>query len=179
MERPARSCPVAMQATGNPAWAALSTSGLRSLDLPKDFRDVIVLADGDEAGEAAARDCTLRCKREGRRVRIARPPQGWTSTTCCSAQRPATRRARNVSRRSHPTGRLSRGMERREALERRGNDWPTDSAPSCGREGLTLWSGMSPKGGYCSLMGQGRGSSSLSTLSGACVLCVLVRHLMG
>ena len=66
----------AMQATGHPAWAALSTSGLRALDLPEDVRDVIVLADGDDAGEAAARDCAWRWKREGRRVRIARPPQG-------------------------------------------------------------------------------------------------------
>jgi putative DNA primase/helicase len=69
-------CLAAMQATGHPAWAALSTSGLRGLDLPKDVRDVIVLADGDEAGEAAARDCALRLQREGRRVRIARPPMG-------------------------------------------------------------------------------------------------------
>jgi putative DNA primase/helicase len=69
-------CLAAMQATGNPAWAALSISGLRALDLPKDVRDVIVLADGDDAGEAAARDCAWRWKREGRRVRIARPPQG-------------------------------------------------------------------------------------------------------
>ena len=69
-------CLAAMQATGHPAWAALSTSGLRSLDLPSDVRDVIVLADGDDAGEAAARDCAWRWKREGRRVRIARPPQG-------------------------------------------------------------------------------------------------------
>jgi len=69
-------CLAAMQATGNPAWAALSTSGLRALDLANDARDVIVLADGDVAGEAAARDCARRCKREGRRVRIARPPQG-------------------------------------------------------------------------------------------------------
>ena len=69
-------CLAAMQATGQPAWAALSTSGLRRLDLPRDVREVIVLADGDEAGEAAARDCALRWKREGRRVRIARPPQG-------------------------------------------------------------------------------------------------------
>jgi putative DNA primase/helicase len=69
-------CLAAMQASGHPAWAALSTSGLRALDLPKDVRDVIVLADGDEAGEAAARDCALRWKRHGRRVRIARPPQG-------------------------------------------------------------------------------------------------------
>ena len=69
-------CLAAMQETGHPAWAALSTSGLRALDLPKDVRDVIVLADGDDPGEAAARDCALRWKREGRRVRIARPPKG-------------------------------------------------------------------------------------------------------
>jgi hypothetical protein len=69
-------CLAAMQASGHPAWAALSTSGLRSLDLPKDVRDLIVLADGDAAGEAAARDCALRWKQEGRGVRIARPPQG-------------------------------------------------------------------------------------------------------
>jgi hypothetical protein len=68
-------CLAAMQATGNPAWAALSTSGLRSLDLPPEVRNVIVLADGDEPGEAAAKDCGFRWKREGRRVRIARPPQ--------------------------------------------------------------------------------------------------------
>jgi len=66
----------AMQDTGHPAWAALSTSGLRALDLPKCVRDVIVLADGDDPGEAAARDCALRWKRQGRRVRIARPPKG-------------------------------------------------------------------------------------------------------
>jgi putative DNA primase/helicase len=69
-------CLAAMKATGNPAWAALSTSGLRTLDLPGNIFDVIVLADGDEAGEAAARDCAWRWKREGRRVRIARPPRG-------------------------------------------------------------------------------------------------------
>ena len=69
-------CLAAMQATGKLAWAALSTSGLRALDLPEDVRDVIVLADGDEAGEAAARDCAMRWNRQGRRVRIARPPQG-------------------------------------------------------------------------------------------------------
>jgi putative DNA primase/helicase len=69
-------CLAAMQASGHAAWAALSTSGLRALDLPGDVRDVIILADGDEAGEAAARDCAFRFKHEGRRVRIARPPQG-------------------------------------------------------------------------------------------------------
>jgi putative DNA primase/helicase len=69
-------CLAAMQATGHPAWAALSTSGLRALDLPTEVHNVIVLADGDDAGEAAARDCAWRWMREGRRVRIARPPRG-------------------------------------------------------------------------------------------------------
>jgi len=69
-------CLAAMQATGMPAWAALSTSGLLALVLPDIVRDVIVLADGDDAGEAAAQDAALRWKREGRRVRIARPPHG-------------------------------------------------------------------------------------------------------
>jgi len=69
-------CLSAMQATGTPAWAALSTSGLRSLDLPLSTSDVIVLADGDEAGEAAAKASARRWSGEGRRVRIARPPRG-------------------------------------------------------------------------------------------------------
>ena len=69
-------CLAAMQATGHPAWAALSTSGLRALDMPDYVREVIVLADGDDPGEAAARDCALRWQREGRCVRIARPPRG-------------------------------------------------------------------------------------------------------
>ena len=69
-------CLAATQATGIAAWAALSTSGLHTLDLPEAIRDVVVLADGDDPGEAAARDCALRWKRQSRRVRIARPPQG-------------------------------------------------------------------------------------------------------
>jgi hypothetical protein len=64
-----------IQMSGHAAWAALSTSGLRALDLPADVRDVIILADGDEAGEAAALACGRRWTQEGRRVRIARPPR--------------------------------------------------------------------------------------------------------
>jgi Toprim domain-containing protein len=74
-------CLAAMLATGCPAWAALSTSGLRALDLPNDVREVIVLADGDDPGEAAPQECARRWKREGRRVRIARPRE-WISTIC-------------------------------------------------------------------------------------------------
>ncbi len=70
-------CLSAMQATGRPTWAALSTSGLRSLDLPPEVRDVVVLADGDDPGEQAARDAAIRWHRQGRRVRIGRPPRGF------------------------------------------------------------------------------------------------------
>jgi hypothetical protein len=83
-------CLAAMQASGHPAWAALSTSGLHSLDLPEEMRDVIVLADGDEAGEAAARDCALRWKRHGRRVRIARPPWGMDFNDMLLGRAPRT-----------------------------------------------------------------------------------------
>ena len=69
-------CLAAMQATGRPAWAALSTSGLRSLDLPEGVRELTVLADGDGSGESAAGKCARRWTMEGRRVRIAHPPRG-------------------------------------------------------------------------------------------------------
>jgi hypothetical protein len=69
-------CLAVMQATGSSAWAALSTSSLCALQLPADIRDVIVLADGDDTGEAAALDAARRWKREGRTVRIAHPPPG-------------------------------------------------------------------------------------------------------
>ncbi len=69
-------CLAAMQGKGWSAWAALSTSGLRSLDLPSEIQEVVVLADGDEAGERAANTAALRWRREGRLVRIARPPAG-------------------------------------------------------------------------------------------------------
>jgi hypothetical protein len=82
-------CLAAMQATGNAAWAALSTSGLRSLDLPRDVGDVIVLADGDDPGEAAALDCARRLQREGRRVRIARPPHGTDFNDPLKARNPS------------------------------------------------------------------------------------------
>jgi len=69
-------CLAAMQATGRPAWAALSTSGLRSLEFPDTVGDVVVLADGDEPGDTAARAAARNWRHSGRRVRIARPPAG-------------------------------------------------------------------------------------------------------
>lgn len=65
-----------MQAISIPTWAALSTSGLKALLLPPLVREVIVLADGDEPGEKAAQDAAQRFVQQGRKVRIARPPEG-------------------------------------------------------------------------------------------------------
>lgn len=69
-------CLSTMQATRLPAWAALSTSGLRAAELPAEIAQIIILADGDAPGEAAAQDCAARWSAEGRRVSIARPPSG-------------------------------------------------------------------------------------------------------
>lgn len=80
----------AMQATGHPAWAALSTSGLVALDLPQDVREVIILADGDEAGRIAARDAAERWRREQRRVRVAYAPQGTDFNDVLMGKAPST-----------------------------------------------------------------------------------------
>ena len=69
-------CLAVRQVTGLPVWAALSTAGLRTLQLPTTIRAVTVLADGDTAGDQAARAAATRWTREGRTVRIARPPTG-------------------------------------------------------------------------------------------------------
>jgi DNA primase len=56
--------------------ATLSTSGLCSVILPPEVKTVIVAADGDEGGEEAAQAAARRFIAEGRKVKIARPPQG-------------------------------------------------------------------------------------------------------
>ncbi len=65
-----------MQAKKWPAWAALSASGFRALDLPAEIKRVVVLADGDGPGELDAKHAAYRWRREGRQVWIARPPRG-------------------------------------------------------------------------------------------------------
>lgn len=70
-------CLSAMKVVGGAAWAALSTSGLCTLELPDVVEDIVVLADGDVAGEHAAREAAKRWTNQGRRVRIARPPWGF------------------------------------------------------------------------------------------------------
>jgi hypothetical protein len=70
-------CLSAMQAIGQPAWSAISAVGLGTLALPSAVRDVTVLADGDDAGDNAARAAAARWRNDRRRVRIARAPRGF------------------------------------------------------------------------------------------------------
>jgi putative DNA primase/helicase len=72
----------AMTATGLPGWAALSAGGIEALILPPlpIASTVIILADNDPNGrsERAARIAAQRWLREGRRVRVAMPPETGT-----------------------------------------------------------------------------------------------------
>lgn len=83
-----------MQVTGLPAWAALSTSGMSSLNLPDKARDIVILADGDAPGERAAHAAARRWEREGRQVRIARPPTGIDFNDLLMADVPANEEAK-------------------------------------------------------------------------------------
>lgn len=69
-------CLSALAATCLPAWAGMSASGMAALELPSRIKGVIVLADGDERGESVANQCARRWTRQGKKVRIARPPKG-------------------------------------------------------------------------------------------------------
>ena len=64
------------QAAGLTTWAALSTSGIRSLVLPPQVREVVLCPDADDAGERAAQAAAERFTAEGRAVSIAKPPAG-------------------------------------------------------------------------------------------------------
>ena len=64
------------QATGISTWAALSVPGVRSLVLPEEISTVVLGPDGDDPGDGAAVEAAKRFVREGRKVRIARPPHG-------------------------------------------------------------------------------------------------------
>jgi DNA primase len=65
-----------MQACGTPAWAALSASGMRVLNLPEEIKFVTLLADGDQVGKSAAEAAAHRWTQQGKKVRIAEAPRG-------------------------------------------------------------------------------------------------------
>lgn len=57
-----------------PAWSAISAGNLASgLVLPPEVRAVVIAADPDPAGKAAAAAASVRWQAEGRRVRVATP----------------------------------------------------------------------------------------------------------
>ena len=57
-------------------WAALSTSGLKALNLPKQPRELILAPDGDSPGLRAAGTLADRAQRLGWQVRMMLPPVG-------------------------------------------------------------------------------------------------------
>ena len=65
-----------MQESGIPTWSALSATGMAGVVLPLCVREVILCPDGDGPGRDAARAAARRFLSEGRRVRVARPPDG-------------------------------------------------------------------------------------------------------
>ena len=68
----------AMQATSVPTWATLSVSGLRGIIVPDESTDIIIFADHDASGINAANQAADRFRSEGKRARIALPPNPGT-----------------------------------------------------------------------------------------------------
>lgn len=64
---------LAQELTAACVWAAPGAGMLQAMRLPSDVHSVIIAADNDAAGEAAARRAGEAFAREGRRVRIMRP----------------------------------------------------------------------------------------------------------
>jgi phage/plasmid primase-like uncharacterized protein len=65
------------QELGGAVWAVTGTAMMPLIKLPPDVTSVVIGADGDEPGEAAARKAAEAIVRTGRRVRIIRPLDGF------------------------------------------------------------------------------------------------------
>jgi hypothetical protein len=89
----------AMQATGMPAWAALSTSGMRAVRLPPIVRTIVILADNDANGasQRAARAAAQTWIAEGRRACLAMPPEPDTDFADVLAGRACARTVRGAA----------------------------------------------------------------------------------
>ena len=69
-----------MQLYGAPTWSTLTASGLRSVDIPPQYTEVVIAADndGNGAGMAAAETLRRRLHIERRKVRNLKPKaEGW------------------------------------------------------------------------------------------------------
>jgi putative DNA primase/helicase len=63
------------EATGWPVWAAIAAPFMREVVLPPEAHEVVVCPDHDRAGLEAAHALARRLLQEGRRVRLAVPPE--------------------------------------------------------------------------------------------------------
>jgi CHC2 zinc finger/Toprim domain len=65
---------------GVPAWAALSVGGIERLALPREVVEITIIADHDRSGigKRVAQRASQRFLAEGRRVRVAQPPEPGT-----------------------------------------------------------------------------------------------------
>ena len=63
------------ETTGWPVWATIAAPFMREVVVPPEVGEVVVAADHDQAGLEAARALARRLLREGRRVRMAVPPE--------------------------------------------------------------------------------------------------------
>jgi putative DNA primase/helicase len=59
-----------------PVWCALSAGNLDRLLLPPEVEEVVLIADGDPVGLAAARSAAQRYGASGRRIRLVELPSG-------------------------------------------------------------------------------------------------------
>jgi phage/plasmid primase-like uncharacterized protein len=62
--------------TTYPAWAALSAGNMAALELPPEHRAVLILADADDIGRAAAHELARRLHEGGREARVLKPLAG-------------------------------------------------------------------------------------------------------
>jgi putative DNA primase/helicase len=76
-----------------PAWAALSAGGIKNLLLPPEATHVVICADHDASGtgERAAHEAAACWLAEGRRVRVAKPPDCGTDFNDVLAGRAAVK----------------------------------------------------------------------------------------
>jgi putative DNA primase/helicase len=70
-----------------PVWSAIDAGNLAALPVLSGIEKLLVVADHDEAGLRAARECAKRWRQSGRRVRIAIPPR--PGTDACDMARAA------------------------------------------------------------------------------------------
>jgi hypothetical protein len=75
--------------TTYPCWAALSTAGMKALELPPQFEQVMVCADADPVGLGAAKTLATRMRSQGREVRIIQPLAGKDANDVLRSRRAA------------------------------------------------------------------------------------------